>query len=344
MRPEVAVVGATSWGTTLAVVLARTGVPTALVTRTPEEADALDRERENRRLLPGVRIPEGVLIAPLRPEALEGAWLVVLAVPSRTMRENARRLAPLLRRGQAVLSASKGLEADTGLRMSQVLAQELPPGTPLAVLSGPNLAREIAEGLPASTVVASEDEATARRIQALLNSRRFRVYTSEDVVGVELGGALKNIVAIGAGICDGLGYGANAKSALLTRGLAEITRLGVALGANPLTFSGLAGLGDLVATCFSPLSRNRRVGEELGRGRPLDRILADLGHIAEGVDTTRATLPLARSAGVEMPILETIHAVLFEGLPLAEAVHRLMGRPPRPEWPSILVRQVWRNG
>lgn len=344
MRPQAAVVGTTSWGTTLAVVLAREGVPTALVARTPEEAETLRRERENRRLLPGVRLPDGVEVLPLGPEALEGAWLVVLAVPSGRMRENARRLAPLLRPGQVVLSAGKGLEGGTGLRMSQVLAQELPPDIPIAVLSGPNLAREIAEGLPASTVVACAQEAVARRIQALLNSRRLRVYTSTDVVGVELGGALKNIVAIGAGICDGLGYGANAKSAFITRGLAEITRLGVAMGANPLTFSGLAGLGDLVATCFSPLSRNRRVGEELGRGRPLARILADLGHVAEGVDTTRAVLPLARSLGVEMPIAETTHAVLFEGLPPAEAVGRLMGRPPRPEWPPILTRRVQGDG
>jgi glycerol-3-phosphate dehydrogenase (NAD(P)+) len=216
------------------------------------------------------------------------------------------------------------------MRMSEVLAAEC-GGRPVVVLSGPNLAEEIARGLPATTVAASQDAGAARQVQAALNTSRFRVYTHDDMVGVELGGALKNIIALGAGINDGLGYGDNAKAALITRGLAEITRLGVALGANPLTFAGLSGLGDLIATCASPLSRNRRVGEELGRGRTLETVLSSLGHVAEGVPTTAAAHALAARCGVEMPIVEEMHRVLFENRPAADAARALMEREPRAE-------------
>lgn len=339
----VTVIGTTSWGTTLAVYLARQGQEVTLWARTEEEARLLSLEGENRRFLPGIPFPPRLTVTSSLEEALEGAWLVVLAVPSRNLRDTVRHLRPRLRGSPVVLSAVKGLERGTGRRMSQVLEEELPPGprARVAVLSGPNLSLEIARGLPASTVVASRSERVALRVQEALNSPQLRVYRSTDVVGVELGGALKNIIAIGAGICDGLGFGTNAKSAFITRGLAEITRLGLAAGASPLTLAGLAGLGDLVATCFSPLSRNRRVGEEMARGKPLAQVLADLGQVAEGVDTTAAALLLAERLKVEMPITRATYRVLFEGLPPAQAVSELMGRPPKAEWPRNLI--AWRG-
>jgi glycerol-3-phosphate dehydrogenase (NAD(P)+) len=225
----------------------------------------------------------------------------------------------------------------TGRRMSQVLEEELPNHLhpQICVLSGPNLALEIARGKPASTVVASRNGYAAAKAQEMLMSPTFRVYTNEDVIGVELGGALKNIIAIGAGICDGLGYGDNAKAAFITRGLVEITRLGVAAGANPLTFAGLAGMGDLVATCASPLSRNRFVGEQIAKGKRLEEVLASMKNVAEGVYTTVAALRMAKELGVEMPIAQATYQVLFEGLDPRKAVIELMGRPPRPEWEGI---------
>lgn len=270
-------------------------------------------------------------------QALQDAALVVLAVPSKSLRDNVRSVRGALPADAIVLSATKGLEAGTGLRMSQVLAQELlaPLVARACVLSGPNLAKEIVRGLPASTVVASRDAAAAALARDLLMTPRFRIYTSDDVVGVELGGALKNVIAVGAGICDGLQAGDNAKAGFITRGLAEITRLGVAAGASPLTFAGLAGLGDLVATCASPLSRNRHVGEQLARGRSLAEVQAAMDNVAEGVDTTVAALRLARELGVEMPITQTTHRVLFEGLDVHAAVQELMGRPPRREWEGV---------
>ncbi len=255
------------------------------------------------------------------------------------MRGNLRTLRSHLDPDTLVLSAVKGLERDTGKRMSEVVREELPGlRRPLCVLSGPNLSREIAQGLPAATIVASEDLAVAETLREALMSPLFRVYTNEDVAGVELAGALKNIIAIGAGMCDGLGYGDNAKAGFITRGLAEIARLGVAAGAQPLTFLGLAGVGDLMATCYSPLSRNHRVGIELAKGRTLDDVLSSLGQVAEGVTTTVAARELARRYGVEMPITEMTYKVLFEGLDPRRAVAELMLRAPRHElhgvWPA----------
>jgi glycerol-3-phosphate dehydrogenase (NAD(P)+) len=257
-------------------------------------------------------------------------------VPAQSLRANAARLAACLPDGSIVVSAAKGIELESGRRMTEVLAETLPGSPALCALSGPNLADEIAHGLPATTVVAGPPEA-ARRVQRALTSPGFRVYTHDDVTGVELGGALKNVVALAAGIGDGLGYGDNAKAALITRGLAEITRLGVALGANPLTFAGLSGLGDVIATCASPLSRNRRVGEELGRGRALAEILADLHHVAEGVPTTTAACALAERHGVELPIAGGMAAVLSGELTPAEGARRLMQREPRGELDSMLM-------
>ena len=329
---KAAVVGSTSWGTVLAVLLARSGRSVGLCAHDARDASMLRRDGENARLQPGLRFPSNVEVTDEISEALAGAGLLVIAVPSATLRENLRAVRPHLDRGTQVLSAVKGLEAETGKRMSQVIGEELPElERPLCVLSGPNLSREIARGLPAATIVACADLSTAQRVADLLMGPLFRVYTNEDVAGVELAGALKNIIAIGAGMGDGFGYGDNAKAAFLTRGLAEIARLGIAAGAQPLTFSGLAGVGDLMATCYSPLSRNHAVGVELARGRRLDDVLQSLGQVAEGVTTTIAARELARRLSVEMPITEKMHQVLFEGLDPHRAVAELMVREPKHE-------------
>lgn len=329
MSEPLAVVGATGWGTTLAIILARRGHPVRLLARTAAEAQALQAARENRALLPGVAFPPDLAILAAPEQALAAARLVIVAVPSRSLRDNARRLCGHLPTGATLLSATKGLEPDTCLRSTEVLAQELPEARGhLAAISGPNLSREIAAGQPAATVVAAAEPARAQEAQRLLSSPLFRVYTSTDVIGVELAGALKNVIALAAGISDGLGFGDNAKAALMTRGLAEIARLGVALGAHPLTFAGLAGLGDLVATCSSPLSRNRSAGQALAQGRPLPEILSGTRQVVEGVPTTAAACTLARRHGVEMPIAEAMRRVLYEGLPPRLAAEALLARAP----------------
>ncbi len=319
------IVGATSWGCTLAILLDRAGSSVTVLCRSEAEAAELARFREHRRLLPGVILPESVhfQVDPVP------AGAVIFAVPAQRMRQNLRDVLPRLDGPATIVSAAKGIEVSSRLRMSQVIAAELDTAgiaAPIVVLSGPNLAREIAAGEPATTVVASEDEAAAATLRGLLMTPAFRVYTNSDVLGVELGGALKNVIAIGVGIGDALNVGENGRASFLTRGLAEMARLGVALGANPLTFTGLACLGDLIATAASPRSRNRGVGVELGHGRSLDDVLAGMVHIAEGVDTTRAVHQIAHEAGVEMPITAALHAVLFDGLPPQQAIHQLMTR------------------
>jgi glycerol-3-phosphate dehydrogenase (NAD(P)+) len=326
------VVGVTAWGLALTQHLAHAGHRVQLLARSPDEADRVRLRRTDPARISAVRLPPEVDITCDATAAGESA-IVLLAVPSQTMRENATRIAGTLRPGTIVVSAAKGIEIESGMLMSGVIEAACGDQADVSVLSGPNLAEEVARGLPSTTVVASTSEHAARAVQDALTTPEFRVYTQDDVVGVELGGALKNIIALGAGINDGLGYGDNAKAAFMTRGLAEITRLGVAMGANPLTFAGLSGLGDLIATCASPLSRNRRVGEELGRGRPLDDILARLGHVAEGVSTTAAARALAARFGVTMPIVEQMHRVLFEGYSAADAARTLMAREPRAESP-----------
>ena len=317
----------------MGIILARNGVPAVLVAQTPAEAQQLSSTRQNSRFLPGFPFPKELTVSSNLDEALDGTRMVILAVPSSRFRENARRLRSSIKNSPIVLSASKGLELDTSKRMSQILKEELPKElhAMLCVLSGPNLALEIIKGQPASTVIAAADANLAQQVQMALMSPSFRVYTNEDVIGVELGGALKNIIALGAGISDGLGSGDNAKYAFITRGLAEITRLGVAAGALPLTFAGLAGLGDLVATCASPLSRNRYVGEQLARGKSLENILTGMKNVAEGVNTTVAALRLADQLGVEMPITRTTYRVLYEGHDPSQSEAELMGRRPRSE-------------
>ena len=331
--PKVAIVGTTTWGTTLAIHLGRINVPCIQVARTAQEAEALNAARENTLFLPGVAFPEQLAVTHNLAEAFDDADLVIIAVPSQSFRKNLRWIREAIQDSPIVLSATKGLEMDTGNSMSRVLLDELPEKLTerACVLSGPNLALEIVAQKPTSTVIASHNREAAVAAQSILMSSTFRVYTNDDVVGVELAGSLKNIIALGCGICDGLGYGDNAKSAFITRGLAEITRLGVAAGANPLTFAGLAGLGDLVATCASRLSRNRSVGEELAKGKSLQDILTSMKNVAEGVYTTSAALKMAQELGVEMPIAQATYRVLFEGLDLKQAVAELLGRPPRAE-------------
>ena len=314
--------------------MAGEGRPVTLLARNETEREVLRASRENTRFLPGVAFPAPMLVVHDPEEALAEANLVVIAVPSDRLRDNARRVSEHMRPGTVVVNATKGLELPTALRMSEVLADELPDSLRPSIcsLSGPNLAKEIAQGKLATTVVASESQAAAELAQANLLSSRFRVYTSDDMTGVELGGALKNIVALGAGICDGLEFGENAKAAFITRGLAEITRLGVAAGAHPLTFAGLAGVGDVIATCASRLSRNRYVGEQLALGRSWPEIRASMDNVAEGVNATEAALNLAQRLNVEMPIAETTYRILYEGLSPREAAIELMQRPVGSEW------------
>jgi glycerol-3-phosphate dehydrogenase (NAD(P)+) len=331
-RERVAVIGAGAWGTGLATVAVQAGNDASLFVRRPDAAAEIAETRRNERYLPGAILPSDVHVTSDLGEACRGAELILLVIPSQTMRETARAIAPFV--GDAVVvSAAKGLDRTTLERMTEVAARELPAeaASRICALSGPNLAAEIVAGKPATTVVAGRDLAAAERARDLLMTPLFRVYTNEDVIGVEIAGALKNIMGIGAGIADGLQAGDNAKAAFITRGLAEMARLGVALGAQPLTFAGLAGLGDLIATCASPLSRNRYVGQELAKGRSLDDIRAGMTNVAEGIFTTEAAVALAKRAGVELPIAEQIHAVLFEGKPVAAAIEDLMQRDAKDE-------------
>jgi glycerol-3-phosphate dehydrogenase (NAD(P)+) len=321
----VSVLQAGSWGTTLATILARDrGTDVILWARDPQQAQDIAQRRENRKYLPGIRVPDRVEVTSDLERALASNDLVV-AAPSRGVRDLRDRVAPLLRADHRILSATKGL-ADDGRRMSQLWAEVLAPDR-VAVLSGPNISREIAAGLPAPTVIASVAPETARHFQDVVGTPMFRVYTNADVVGVELCGALKNIVALGAGAIDGMGYGENAKAGFVTRGLAEIARYGFAEGANPLTVAGLAGFGDLIATCTSKFSRNRTVGELLAKGVRPSEIPERLGgQVAEGVSTAEATYRAAVKRGVVMPITEQTHLVLSEGKPIRDAMRDLMDR------------------
>ncbi len=331
MLDPVAVAGNGGWGTAVALVLAGKGIRVRLWGIEEDYVRDTARTRENPRYLPGVRIPREILVTPDFAEASEGARLVVSAVPTQYIRPTWERLAGEDRSGGApVLSLSKGIEVKTFRRPTQVLREVL-GRRKLGVLCGPSHAEEVARGLPAAVVVASRDEEFAREAQATVSTARFRAYTNTDVLGVELAAALKNVIALAAGICDGLGFGDNTKAALLTRGMVEIARLGVAMGANRQTFSGLAGIGDLVTTCVSPHGRNRAVGERIGRGEKLRDILDSMDQVAEGVPTTKAARRLAKKHGLEMPITEQVHAVLFHGKSPLRAVTDLMLRRPKGE-------------
>jgi len=324
--PKVAIMGTTTWGLTLGVALAFKGAGVRLWARTEPEAAGLRNSQFPSGLFADITLPKHLSITSALDEALAGIKVVIMAVPSQSMRTNIKTVAPRLDSSMLIVSAAKGLELKTRLRMSQVIAEELPPDflPNICVLSGPNLSQEILQDLPAAAVVAANDEAVAKKAQKLLNTPNLCIYTNTDVIGVELGGALKNIIALGAGIVDGLGYGDNAKAAFITRGLTEITALGVALGANPLTFSGLTGLGDLVATCSSNLSRNHHVGVELTKERPLREITESMTGVAEGVTTTVVAYNLAQQLKLEMPITEKLYRVLYEGLSPKQAALELM--------------------
>ncbi len=332
MKPDpgirVAVLGDGGWGTTLALHFHRLGRQVTWWGAFPDYVRVLDRRRENLKFLPGIRIPRSLPVTANLAMAVGSAHLIVLAVPSQHMRQILRRLKGLAPRGAIMLSAAKGLEKGSLKRMSQVITEAL-GRVRLAVLSGPNIAAEIARGHPASSVVASQDRELAREIQRLAMSERLRIYTSADVVGVECGGALKNPIAIAAGIGDGFGFGSNAKAALITRGIVEMARLGTALGGREETFWGLSGLGDLITTCLS--GRNHWLGEQLGRGRPLKAVLRSTAMVIEGVETARAAVALARRHGVELPIIEQVHAILFKRRAPNRALQALMLRARKPE-------------
>jgi glycerol-3-phosphate dehydrogenase (NAD(P)+) len=323
---RVGVVGAGSWGTTLADLLSAKGDEVVLWAYEPEVAESVNRRHRNDVYLPDAPLSPSLRATTDLAAAVAGAALVVSAAPSRAVREVMARAAPAVAPGAVVVGASKGLEPGTHRRMSEVLGDVLAPRTAVVALSGPTFAREVYERRPTAAVVAAADEDVARRAQEALGAPHFRLYTNDDVVGVELAGALKNVVAIAAGILDGLELGANPRAALITRGLAEIARLGAALGARPATFAGLAGMGDLLLTATGPLSRNRSLGVEVGKGQRLGDVLARRVSVAEGVETARAAVDLAAQAGVELPIAREVVGVLFEGTPVRQAIGNLMER------------------
>jgi glycerol-3-phosphate dehydrogenase (NAD(P)+) len=333
----VGVIGSGAWGTTLALLLARKGISTTLWEHHEDRASEMQKARENTQFLPGFRFPDLLTVTSHIANAASDKTMLILVTPSQRLRENLRLLAPFLDSETLLVSASKGIEIDTLKRMTEVIIEELPDAEKrVAALSGPNLSREVAEEKPTAAVVAAYHDSVAIRCRELLTTRTFRVYTSQDVVGVELGGALKNIIAIGAGVNDGMGCGENAKAAIITRGLAEIARLGQAAGAHPMTFAGLAGIGDLIATCATPLSRNQQLGRRLAAGETLTEILQSTKSVAEGVTTTKAALLLAEKYGIEMPITRQLSAVLFENLDPHLAISELMMRDPKHELEGIL--------
>lgn len=333
MTARAAVIGAGSWGTALGNLLAGKGIDTVVWSYEADVADSINREHVNRKYLDGVQLAPAMHATPDMADAVRGADLVLSVSPSHVVRQVMSRAAEHMGDGALLVSASKGIENESLKTMDGVLADVLPERVARSAcfLSGPSFAMEVGLGYPTAVTIASHDADAAGRAQEAFQTATFRVYTSRDVAGVELGGAVKNVIAIAAGAVEGMGFGFNTQAALITRGLAEITRLGQALGADPRTLAGLAGIGDLMLTCMGGLSRNRTVGVELGRGRTLDDILAGMVMVAEGVRTARSTRDLARRMEIEMPIVEAVYAMLFEGLDPRRAVERLMMRDPKPE-------------
>ena len=329
MELHVSVLGAGSWGTTVATLACR-NTPTRLWSRRPEVAQEINEQHTNDCYLPRTPLPRALLATDSIEEAVRDADLVAMGVPSHGLRAVLAEVKKFLRPWVPIVSLSKGLERDSLLRMTQVIHDVIPDHISGA-LTGPNLAREIISGLAAASVIAIEDERVARQVQRVFHSGLFRVYTNHDVIGCELGGALKNVIAIATGMGDGLGVGDNTRSAVITRGLAEITRLGVAMGGKAPTFAGLAGMGDLIATCISPQSRNRYVGEQLGRGRTIAEITSEMHMVAEGVSTSKVVLELAARYGVELPIASEVHGVIHEGRTPQQAYRGLVRRMPGAE-------------
>lgn len=329
-----AVIGAGGWGTALATLLVNAGHRVRLWVRRPELCQQLNQKRENQPYLPGVSLPEQLVYRTSLAEAIEEAELLVLAVPSHAMRTVARTLAPSLPETPLLVSATKGIEENSLLTMTAILREELPSPlhSRIAVLSGPSFASEVARGLPTAVTIAAEEEKVSSTLQSIFSSAKFRVYTTPDIIGVEIGGAVKNVIAIAAGVSDGLGYGHSARAALITRGLVEVTRLAVRLGASPQTLSGLSGIGDLVLTCTSDLSRNRMVGVKVGRGEKISNIVERMAMVAEGVRTCRSVLFLAQRLGVEMPIVEQVYALLYAEKSPRQVVIDLLTREAKPEF------------
>ena len=333
---KVAVMGAGSWGTAYAMMCADADEQVVLWSRRPEVAKVINGDHRNPDYLGDVELPATLRATSDANEALADAEVVVLAVPSHALRASLESWKDEVPRRGIFVSLIKGIELETSRRASQVIRHVLDvPLGHAVVVSGPNLAKECAMRLPGATVAAGPETDVVERVQAMSHTKYFRVYTNRDVVGVEIGGAVKNAIALAAGMADGMKFGDNSKAMLLTRGLAEMTRLGVALGGNPITFSGLAGMGDLVATCMSRQSRNRHVGEELGKGRKIDEIIADMNMVAEGVKSSKAILAIANERGVEMPIVEHVVKVVHEGLDPKEMVRALMSRDPKPEFHGV---------
>lgn len=329
---KVAVMGGGSWGTAFAIVVADAGHDVHLWARREDTCTNINDRHENTEYLPGLALPESIVASTDPAEALAGADLVVLAVPSQTLRPNLESWGEFIEPDAVMISLMKGVELGSHLRMSEVIAQITGAGPErIAVISGPNLAKEIARREPAASVVACADESVALQLQKWCHTQAFRPYTNTDVIGCELGGTVKNIIGLAVGVCDGLGYGDNTKASVITRGLAETARLGVAMGADPMTFMGLAGLGDLVATCSSPLSRNRTFGEKLGRGMTVEQITAETRQVAEGVKSCVSVAELAAMHGVEMPIVEHVRALVDGRMTPDELVNALISRSAKPE-------------
>ena len=330
---KVTVFGDGAWGTALAMNLVYNQHDTALWGAFPDYLERMRSERANPKFLPGVKLPEELTLLPDLAEAVRRSELIVLATPTQFLRPVLRRMKPYFSPQVPVVNVAKGIEKDTWLRISQIVAQELGDQVRMVELSGPSHAEEVSRQVPTAVVSASREAAAAELVQQVMMNDRFRVYTSDDVIGVELGGALKNVMAIAAGIIDGMHLGDNPKAALMTRGVLEMGRLGQALGGKSATFNGLSGIGDLIVTCTSGHSRNRHVGEELGRGRRLADILQEMGMVvAEGVPTTLGAYTLARRANVETPVIDEIYAVLYQDRPVKTAIHNLMSRAAKPEW------------
>ena len=329
---QISVYGSGSWGTALAVLMGKAGHEVNLLGRNPEESQRMNERRENIHYLPGVVLPQNVQASTDLNKL--SAEMLVLSVPSHSVRSTVAKIKPYLKPGTIIVNTAKGLEENTHKRLSQVLEEEL-PGFSIVALSGPSHAEEVGRDMPTTIVLASKDLDAAEKVQDLMMTPKFRVYTNPDIIGVELGGALKNVIALCTGIAEGLGYGDNTKAALMTRGLAETARLGVAMGGNPLTFAGLAGVGDLIVTCTSLHSRNRRAGVALGQGKPLQQVLDEVGMVVEGVRTTRVAYELSRSLGITMPITKEAYDVLFEGNDPKIAVSNLMMRGKKHELEEV---------
>ncbi len=327
---KIAVIGSGSWGSAIAVMLSKKGYDIFLWSWKQDETDRLISDRENKAYLPGINFPDNIICSHDLKECVTDASLVICVVPSPATRSTAKALSPYIKDGQIILNLSKGLENDSLKTLAEVYSEEIPQAK-IAVMSGPSHAEEVSRDLPTTNVVATCDLKLAEYIQEIMMSENFRIYTSTDVLGVELGGALKNVIALCAGISDGLGYGDNTKAALMTRGIAEIARLGAAMGAKPETFAGLSGIGDLIVTCTSMHSRNRRAGILLGKGKSLDETLDEIKMVVEGVNTAASALKLSKKYNVLMPITKEANAILFEGKPAKQAVFELMMRDKKSE-------------